>query len=198
MDDYYMVEESKGKVIWAPNLERVISEVDKNARNEAKVMKGVEEAIEKGYLYEILRSAGVDENVVAEIKEIIGNGVVRIESKNNSLEIYCNDGSVTFTDKNGSILVETFRSNIYYSDNRRPILYNEKYAGSKGEVVYAVLEEIRKIGEKENLNEKDKKNFATALEMLRDTFYRISGGEEFYSVKKDAKNSKGLKFEVIK
>jgi len=193
-----MVEETREKKVWAPNLERVISEVGKNARNEAKVMRGVEEAIEKGYLYEILKNAGIGEEVIAEIKEIIESGVVRIENKNNSLEIYCNGGDVTFTDRKGSILLETFGSNIYYPSNRRPILYNDKYAGSKGEVVYGVLEEIRKIGEKENLNEKDKKNFAAALEMLINTFYRISGGEEFYSVKKDTKNSNWLEFETIK
>lgn len=193
-----MVEENRGKGVWAPNLERVISEVGKNARNEVKVMRGVEEAIENGYLYEILKNAGVDENVVTEIKEIIESGVVRIENKNNSLEIYCNGGDVTFTNRKGSILLETFGSNIYYPSNRRPIVYNDKYAGSKGEVVYGVLEEIRKIGEKETLNEKDKKNFAAALEMLINAFYRVSGGEEFYSVKKDTKNSNWLEFETIK
>ena len=196
-----MVEETREKNVWAPNLERVISEVGKNARNEAKVMRGVEEAIENGYLYEMLRNARVDEEVIAEIKEIIESGVIRIENKNNSLEIYCNGGDVTFTDRKGSILLETFGSNIYYPDNRRPILYNDKYAESKGEVVYAVLEKIRKIrkiGEKENLHEKDKKNFASALEMLINTFYRVSGGEEFYSVKKDTKNSNWLEFETIK
>ena len=193
-----MVEENRGKGVWAPNLERVISEVGKNARNEVKVMRGVEEAIENGYLYEILKNAGVDENVVTEIKEIIESGVVRVENKNNSLEIYCNGGDVTFTNRKGSILLETFGSNIYYPSNRRPIVYNDKYAGSKGEVVYGVLEEIRKIGEKETLNEKDKKNFAAALEMLINAFYRVSGGEEFYSVKKDTKNSNWLEFETIK
>ena len=196
-----MVEENREMGVWAPELGRVISKVDENARNEAKVMRGVEKAIENGKLYEILKNARVDEEVIAEIKEIIGKGVVRIENKNNSLEIYCNDGYVTFTDEKGSILVETFRNNIYYPSNRRPILYNDKYVGGKGKIVYNVLEEIRKIrkmGEKENLNEKDKKNFAAALEILRDTFYKISGGEEFYSVREDTKNNKGLKFEVIK
>ena len=194
-----MVKGNRKMSVWAPNLERFISEVDKNAKNEAKVIREVEKALEKGYWYEILRNARVGEEVIAEIKEIIENGVVGIESKNNSLEIYCNDGYVTFTDKKGSILVETFRTNIYYPDNRRSILYNDKYASGKGEIVYDVLEKIRRIRRKKNLNEKDKKLVAAALEILRGTFYRISGGKEFYSVKDNTKKyNNELIFEVIK
>ena len=192
---------------WVWELEKIIREVDEHARNEAKIMKGVKEAIRNGSLNEIWKNAGIGEDVLAEIREIIGKGVDNIKSTHNSLEIYCNGGHVTFTDREGAIFVETFPYVHNISHKRRPILYNDKYRGSKGKIVYESLEELRKIKErslkniakKRNLDEKSKRKFATSLETLINTFNRISAGEEFYSVKMDTeKYRNGLRFEVIK
>ena len=194
-----MVEETREKNVWAPNLERVISEVGKNARNEAKVMRGVEKAIENGKLYEILKNAGVDERVIENMRNTIESGVNSIESTRDSLSIYCNKGRVEFRDDDGitrvDIVMKPYRQNnaiIPYNDK----YYNEKYKSSRGRVATYALDTLRKIGEKENPGKEDQKNFEEFLEVLIDTFHRAF--VDYYSVKEDTKKyNNGLTFEVV-